>query len=105
MRRLLMLLALSCLAFAPAPLPRRPAARHALAGEWVLRWHTIDYAVTLTGAGGYEARSGGRRWYGSWRLEGRTLHVRETHDGRYYSGWSCDLRGTGGIRMWRAPPD
>lgn len=77
---------------APAPLPRRHQPKFDLAGCWQLQWSTTNYVMHLSPDGRYEAGALFREaWKGEWRLQGRTLIVRETQDGRTWIEWRVEL--------------
>lgn len=74
---------------APAPLaPRRAAAPATLPALCVMRWAGTDYVTHFYAGGRYDARQGDLAsagpdsplWRGTWRLEGRMLHVRERRE-------------------------
>lgn len=114
--------ALLCLApasAAPAPLGRRPTKVEPLHlwGKWIKHWGGSRYLVCFYHDGTYEAGYPEQDpwWVGTWRVEGRTLTVRERHrtsPPEYGMTWRVTLDGAMSgegtydssrvsIRMWR----
>jgi len=73
MRRILPLLPVLCLAFAPAPFPRRVReAAPAMAGAWDVNWGGSRVRLDLRpdGSARFAYVSGGGAWDGSWKYDG-----------------------------------
>lgn len=94
----ILLLACVSLQAAPTPLEKRPRQKSRLCvlGEWRNHWGSSTYHVIFRVDGTYTAGyfDAPPWWVGLWKLEGRTLTVREWHvtgspDGA--SVWSVDL--------------
>lgn len=71
-------------AAAPAPFPRRPAPSPLPCGACLMLWRGTPYLARFGPGGEYSARTpggGGFRYFGTWRLDGPTLTVRERAEG------------------------
>ena len=77
-------LAIPCSEAAPAPFPRatRPVkfCPEHLFGSWTMTWHGSEWSASFGPCGAYSCWRDDARFYGSWKLEGDRLVIREARD-------------------------